>query len=239
MLSTFDSWLYLFAKLRLKYAERRARSSLRPLQRKLRLESLEDRRVLAILTVNTTTDTHINTDGALTLREAIEVVAQGTTNGLDNYTATHQITGNLGDNDKIIFDSALNGGQILLTIANGQLNIDKTLTIDASSLAAGITIKGEDITPGSHNDGEGIRLFNITDLSGGAIPPTVTMVGMTLTHADPVVNPNTSPEGGAIRSEGILTHRKVTLSDNGADFGGGVFMAVAGGGEDERVITEY
>ena len=38
---------------------------------------MEDRRMLAILTVNSLSDTHINTDGVLTLREAVEVVQQG------------------------------------------------------------------------------------------------------------------------------------------------------------------
>ena len=84
MLSTIDSWTVLLGKLGIPWRKRRKQRRARLFQRGLRLESLEERRVLAVLTVNSLADTHINTDGALTLREAIEVVAQGNTNGLDN-----------------------------------------------------------------------------------------------------------------------------------------------------------
>jgi hypothetical protein len=207
----------------------KARGARRPsgAERRLRLESMEDRRLLAILTVNSPADTHINTNGVLTLREAIEAVAQGNSSGLDGTTISTQISGAYG-NDIIRFASGLNGAQIDLALAFGQLDIAKTLTIDASALSAGITINGSDPTPG--RTAQGIRIFNITDATAGSSPPLVTFVGLRIIGADTV------QEGGAIRSAGRLIIRDCVIEENEAQTGGGIFVQVAGGGTPREIL---
>ena len=88
--------------------------------------------MLATLTVNSFADTHINTDGVLTLREAVEVVQQGNTNGLDSTTIANQISGSLLSDNTIRFAQNVNGGMITLDRAFlGEIAFSKSLTIDA------------------------------------------------------------------------------------------------------------
>jgi hypothetical protein len=192
------------------------------------MEVLEDRRVLASVMVTNNSDV----TNAPNLTSIAALIAN---NGGDGVSLREAVMAANADAalDLITFDAnnpALNGGQILLMRANGQLNISTSVTIDATALPNRITIKGEDLTPGLRNDGLGIRLFNITDPSSGSNPPLVTFVGMNLTGADPSLGPfgQAAPQGGAIRSEGILTLQNMTIYENGADFGAGVFLAVAG-----------
>lgn len=203
--------------------------------------------MLAVLTVNSSGDTHVNTtDNALTLREAIEVVANGTTTGL-NATAAAQIDASanpLGTNDTINFASSLSAATITLSRATtfGQLEISKALVIDGASL--GITILADDPTPHiSHTDqtrGDGIRIFNITDPSMpiGTAPPTVKMVGLTLKNADPAlsVSPD-EPFGGAIFSQCPLILQNMTITDNEAGEGAAVYVNVEGGGSQRTALT--
>ena len=127
-----------------------------------------------------------------------------------------------------------------MTIANGELEVEGrsgatlSLTIDSSGLSPGITVKG-DQTNSNPNNGDGIRLFNITDNSGGSTPPSVMMIGMTLTGADPAPGLS-APQGGAIRSEGLLKLTNMSITKNGAGLGAGVYLAVAGGGGQRTVL---
>jgi hypothetical protein len=104
MLNTFSNWKSILAKLGSWRAKCGKAGKRYHIQRPLRLEAMEERHMLATLTVNSFADTHINTDGVLTLREAVEVVQQGNTNGLDSTTIQNQISGSLG-NDIIYFAS--------------------------------------------------------------------------------------------------------------------------------------
>jgi hypothetical protein len=191
------------------------------------MESLEERRVLAAVGVTTLADVVDSTnmtsiaalqnnpgsDGKISLREAITAA---------NADATA---------DSITFDpsiSGMNGGQILLSLTLGQLNITNALTIDASGLSAGIIINGNDPTPG--RTGQGIRLFDITDPSGGTAPPLVTLVGLTLKGSD------VSGDGGAIRSLARLIIRDCVIEENEAIRGGGIFVEVAGGGTPREIL---
>ena len=79
--------------------------------RRLRLEVLEERRMLAVVTVDTALDTVDLGDGLTSLREAI--------------FATNLVAGA----DTIEFDASLSGQTILLTM--GELAITDSLTIDA------------------------------------------------------------------------------------------------------------
>jgi hypothetical protein len=214
-------WLVTLTKLASKRKQRRKKFSRRE-HRMLRFESLEEKRVLATITVDTDSDVINPTDGLTTLREAVAAAAT---------------TG-----DTINFASNLNAGTITLDRTRGQIEIvGKSLTIDASALSSGITIHGndpnaDDPTP-DRNNGNGIRIFNITDPTGGLAPPDVTMVGLKLTNADPAPG-GATPEGGAIRSAGILTLRNMTIRDNGAGQGAGVYLAVGGNGSVQRDVLK-
>ena len=108
--------------------------------------------------------------------------------------------------ETIDFDpNIMNGGTISLLPGPdfGEIEFDKNLTIDASMLPDGITIDGDDpdddLPEEEQEHSNGIRIFNITDGTNGTNPPLVTMIGMTLTGADPRSDSDFG-EGGAIRS---------------------------------------
>jgi hypothetical protein len=146
------------------------------------------------------------TDGDVSLRDAIEQAPAGET---------------------IDFAPTLDGTTITLlsTLGLGQIDIiGKTLTIDASSLPSGVTIDADDPSP---NQYDGIRIFNITDPTAGASPPLVTLIGLTLTGADPDDDSHNA-QGGAIRSAGFLTLRDMVVDGNAAESGAGVYLDVEG-----------
>jgi hypothetical protein len=101
--------------------------------RSLRVEGLEDRRMLAITVMN------LNDSGSGSLRAAIAAAPPSET---------------------IDFHSSLNGGTINLA---STLLINKSLTIDASALTNGITIDAGNGTDGIFATGDGFRIFNIDD----------------------------------------------------------------------------
>src|SRR5262245_23737447 len=105
-----------------------------PFHRLLRVEQLEDRRLLATITVDTLTD-GIGVPGT-SLREAISQAAP---------------------NDTIKF--SVNGTITLGAL--GQLSIDKNLTINGPGSGL-LTVKAFDPTPATKN-GDGSRIFNIDD----------------------------------------------------------------------------
>lgn len=124
----------------------------------LNFELLEDRRVLATLTVTDVGDT----DQLGTLRHAINVADEG---------------------DTIVFDELLAGATIELV--NGELTITRPLTIDGSGLASRITIdaSGNDPTP-DIDDGAGSRVFHIDLGVGNSEAPVVILRNMQLTGGD-------------------------------------------------------
>jgi hypothetical protein len=161
-------------------------------------------------TVNTAVDEldFSTTDGDISIRDAIAAAVSG---------------------DTIDFDaSTMNGATITLDAVKGQVLIDgESLTIDARMLPNGITIDANDPTPG--HTGQGIRVFNITDPTGGANLP-VTLIGLTLTGGD------VGGQGGAIRSEARLVLLDCTIVENEADFGGAIYIQVPGGATSREVL---
>jgi hypothetical protein len=152
--------------------------------RRLHCEPLEDRRLLAI-TVDTLIDELDGSivDGDVSLRDALALAPADET---------------------IDFDASLDGGTILLT--EGELQITKATTINASSLDHGLTIDASGKT----------RTFNIDDGDDGNDSP-VTIRGLTLTGG------NADGDGGTIRTAEDLTVTSSTISGNtaGAYSGGG------------------
>ena len=175
--------------------------------RRLRMESLESRQMLAVIHVTELVDEndHLITDGDVSLRDAIEQSA----------------TGDTIDFNPVIPNPNLNGGTISLLANIGEIAFSKSLTIDASMLSQGITIQGVDPDRGQANElfSNGSRIFNISDPTFGSSPPTVTLKHLTLTGGDQF------GQGGAIRSEAPLVLDDCTIEANYAERGGGLFVS--------------
>lgn len=206
-----SGWIDTLTKLDFKSKRKSSKSTHGALHRPLRFETLDDRRMLATITVNTLIDIDSATDGVTTLREAVVAAAPA--------------------GDTINFTSNLNAGVIALDQGLGQIETEgKSVTINASMLPLGITINAGGGTDGVVGNGDGIRIFNVTDPTFGSAPPSVTMIGLTLTGGD------VPDDGGAIRSEGMVVLRNSTLRDNRAASGGAIFVQVAGSAPDRSVL---
>jgi hypothetical protein len=108
--------------------------------------------------------------------------------------------------DTINFTAGLSGQTITLT--NGQLTVTKNLTIDASALAAGIKVSGNNFS----------RVFLITNV-------TVTLNSLA------ILNGKVSADsGGGIRNEGNLTALNCVFGTNVAQGGNGVTPGAGGNG---------
>jgi hypothetical protein len=192
--------------------------------RRLRFEPLEDRRLLTTITVNTLVDENNGIGvGGVSLREAVAAAAPGDT---INFSVT---------------------GTINLTSAStGHIPISKTLTIQGPG-ANLLTVKAYDPDPGGTNNSNGRRVFVVDDGSAGTLA-NVTISGLTLANADPVVidendggsailnrenltlnacvlSGNYSPNGGSIYSSaGTLTVNDSTITSNSAADGGAVLI---------------
>jgi len=189
----------------------KARRSTNPLHKQLRIESLEDRRMLSI-TVNTLVDELDGSivDGDISLRDAIAAATSAET---------------------IDFDAALNDG--VISLALGQMTIANALTIDASSLPGGLTIDaGGSSRIFAIDDGNAalvdVELRGLT-LTGGV--ENVTGKGgaisssENLTIVDSIITGNLATNrGGGIWANGPVTITGSTFSDNSADLGGGAFV---------------
>ncbi|MEX2169341.1 MAG: choice-of-anchor Q domain-containing protein [Pirellulales bacterium] len=216
MNSLSSGWHSLRARLGLTSKKPKARAQRNQFGRRLRIEPLERRQLLAVI-VDMTTDESDGSivDGDVSLRDAIDRSNAGET---------------------INFASSLNGLTISLTL--GEIAFGKNLTIDASSLQNGITISAGHGTDQAPNTEDGFRIFNITDTSqpAGTSPPLVTMKGLTLTGADS--NPNLVTQGGAIRSAAMLVLDDMIIEGNHAYSGAGVYLDVAEGGSGNRDVLK-
>ena len=204
--------------------------------RKPRFEILEDRRMLAVLTVNSDADFEFNNDnGSLTLREAIAVVNRDYVpdpNISGDFAQINDLDGTepVGTNDKIVFSTVpadgLNGGTILLdkgdiNTAGQELLITKSVTIDATMLTDGLTIKAHDLTP-NQNNGDGTSVFIINTSGSQATSREFTLAGLTITGGD------ANYKGGGVAfnahaeaGNSTLTIRDSTIIDNHTLLSGG------------------
>jgi hypothetical protein len=184
----------------------RQRLATQPHRRRLRFEPLEDRRLLAVVTIDTLDDTVDFNDGVTSLREAL--------------FATNLV----GGADTIEFAASLTaGGPATILLTQGELKISDALVIHGPG-AALLTIdaSGNDPTPGENN-GDGNRIFNIDDGNFSA-QLVVSISGLALTGGDPSSNES----GGAILNRENLTITDSTISGNSAGIGGGVFSGQGG-----------
>jgi hypothetical protein len=173
----------------------------------LRFEPLEDRRMLAVITVDSLLDNFDPnspaTDGVITLREAI--LAANTNTAVGDAPA-----GSAGG-DTIDFAASLTGGKIVLS--GGELPITEALTIDATGLAAPLEI----------NANQQSRVMNFTASTGD-----LSLAGLTLTGGRTTSNGSINGGGGIrFESNGTLALTDSTLSGNSttgdAARGGGIF----------------
>ena len=212
----------------IKREQRKLRQPAVQRQRKLAVEMLEDRRLLALVTVDTTDDENdgdtssianlIATPGGtgISLREAI--IAANNTAGADDITlpaGTYTLT---------------IAGQLEDAGATGDLDISDDLTITGAGAATTIVQAGTNNTNGID------RVFDVIGETGIGIgtPSTFTVTtvleGMTIRFGNPngVVLPNLTNLGGGVALRGDTGLKHVTIRDsevtdnhaNGADAGG-------------------
>ena len=104
--------------------------------------------------------------------------------------------------DTITFDPTLSGGAIYLAAT---LDVNINITIDASSLAAPITISGD-----TGNDGTGdVEVFYVD-------------TGVTAAFKNIRIANGDAASGGGIQNSGVLTLDHVILDNNAADYGGAI-----------------
>jgi hypothetical protein len=170
-----------------------------PYHRRLRIEPLEDRRLLANVTVGNVLDVvNGNTSSIANL------IANNGGDGISLREAVLAANATAGA-DSVLFASSLSGATI--TLGGTEIAITEALTIDARPLAQNVTI----------NAGFFSRIFNITATTGD-----FTLGGLTLTGG------RSSSGGGAIRSAtaGKLGVERSDLSVNVSGFGGGAISAI-------------
>jgi len=194
--------------------------------RRLGIETLEDRRMLAGVVVgnfldvvngNTTTIANLIADpGAdgISLREAI--LAANATAGAD----------------VVSFADALSGQKI--SLGGTELMVTEALTIDARSLAAQLTIDGGGLS----------RVFNITAAAGNFMLGGLVITGGRTTGSNASIFDSTF-SGGAVRSRSAdaLTMAECVLTGNATlgalAVGGGVFASGSLSITDGRVNENY
>ena len=118
--------------------------------------------------------------------------------------------------DTITFTNTLSGTSIILT--NGQLRVDKSLTIDASMLPDAIAIDGNadsrifEFASGTTNLVDGLTLTNgSTTNNGGGI---YLHSGAELIINDCTISDNNATNGGGIYSAGLLNIQNSIISNN-------------------------
>ena len=198
-------WISLFAN-RLPKGVRRKRARYTTSARRLSVEALEDRRMLATITVTSSAD-NLDIDGLVTLREAIQ--AANTDMSVDGSEEGNGA-------DVIKFDNSLSGDTI--TLAGQELEITESLSVDAGDLLSRIKIDANSNS----------RIFNISAITGD-----YSLINLELregsTSGDNMNEGDSTYSGGAVRS---LTSGNLEITDsiitesstNGAySRGGGVF----------------
>ena len=184
-------------------------------------------RLFANIIVNTAADTIDNTDGKLSLREAIDLA-----NDTLQFTALSaaeqaQVTPVAASVSTITFDSSLNGHTITLSTASdprvgpSAFLIDSPVVIDGPRGNSGIAL--------AVASGVNMRLFDVAG-TGNLTLLDLTLSGGTALGSSGGVDGGAG-QGGAIYNQGALAILDSTLTGNTAQggIGGSHFLGTAGG----------
>jgi len=109
-----------------------------------------------------------------------------------------QAVSNASDGETVDFDPGINGTKLVLT--DGEIVVQKDLTVDGSTLVDGVTISGNNAS-------------RVVAVPAG----NVELNALNLTEGRSTSN------GGAIWNRGTLTLRNCTVSDSEAPSGGGIY----------------
>ena len=174
-----------------------------PLNRPLRLEPLEDRRMLAVMTVTSLSDGTLEElagDGELSLREAIEAI--NTQSPVDGIGPT---SGTFGTNDQVAFEPSLfDAGPQSIDLVAGELEL---------MTAAAIVGPGSELLDIDADNRS--RIFTIDD--GTSEAQRVSISGLTARNGK-------APDGGGIWNAEHLSLTDVQLiSHESRGFGGGIY----------------
>ena len=194
--------------------------------RKLRLESLEERTLLAVTAGGMEPAAVAPTGGQTWIVNTLEDPAEWDTS--DSVVSLREAIQAAADGDTITFASELTGGKIAL---NGkQLEVGKAITVDASP-AGGITIDADGRSRVFHIKGGsqdapvtliGLKITDGYEFNGGGIYFTgsLALTGCTVTG-------NTAPGkgGGIYNSFGTLTLTDSSVTRNYANVGGNIYDA--------------
>jgi CSLREA domain-containing protein len=167
-------------------------------RRPLRCEPLEDRRILAVITVDAAADVVDFNDGLTSLREAI--------------FAANAVPGA----DEIVFsDNLFAHGSAAIVLTQGELVVSEALAVTGPGPELlTIDASGSDPTP-SQNNQDGSRVFSVPSASA-----PLELRGMTIAGGD------VAGAGGGVRSLGELTLDECVLAENSASSFGGGALAV-------------
>ncbi|MEM8946951.1 MAG: choice-of-anchor Q domain-containing protein [Planctomycetota bacterium] len=177
--------------------------------RRLKLEALEDRRMLATLTVDNALDGDLAAlagDGQLSLREAIEIANTGTT--IDGFSSSDVA-------DTITFSPIAfpNGVKTNIFLAGFELHVTESLTISGEN---DVVISGDGFS----------RVLRVGE--AGASAPDVELIALDIAQGNS--STETNPNGGGILLEaGVLRVVLGTFFGNSAGSNSGGAIANIGG----------
>ncbi len=196
----------------LKHLRKCCESRIRRPRRKLFVENLESRRLMAILEINTTSDAVDPSDGLFSLREAIQIANQSR------------------EYDKIVFSDGLtNHGPATISLSGSELVITSAIEIagptsNQLTIDAGRRSRIFNIDDGTSEQAE-VTISNLrliggqTTESGGAIQLRETLILIGSTIAD---SSATSWGGAIYNNGGVLNIWESALSNNNAFIGGAI-----------------
>jgi hypothetical protein len=203
----------LFPRQRHRWSARHSRS-----QRRLHFESLEERRLLATISVTSLND-NLAADGQVTLREAIQAAEL-------NISVDGSTAGSAVQSDIVEFAANLSGSVNLSILGDPS-------TVSALVITTPITIQGNNtgVTVRRADPGTEMRLFRVAGSGNLTIASLTLAEGVARGANGSVGAPNGADgRGGAVFNDGMLTIMASTLTNNRASGGNAASGGNSGSG---------